>query len=43
MKELDSKYEGYLFFSTKNKAEKPINLILKLEYLERIGIAKRLV
>lgn len=43
LKELDSKSEGYLYFSTKNKAEKPINLILKLEYLLRIGVAKRLV
>ncbi len=43
LKELDSKTEGYLFFSTKNKAEKPVNLILKLDYLMRIGVAKRLV
>ena len=43
LKELDSKSEGYIFFSTKNKAEKPVNLILKLDYLMRIGVAKRLV
>jgi len=43
LKELDSKFEGYLFFSTQNKAEKPINLILKLDYLMRIGVAKMLV
>ncbi|MBO0321025.1 hypothetical protein J0X14_01860 [Muricauda sp. CAU 1633] len=36
-------HEGYLFFSTQNKAEQPINLILKLDYLIDIGIAKRLV
>jgi len=43
LKQLNPKSEGYLFFSTKNKAEKPINLILKLDYLERIGVAKKLV
>ncbi len=43
LKELQPKKEGYLFFSTENKAEKPINLILKLEFLEKIGVAKRLV
>ncbi|MER3375769.1 MAG: hypothetical protein RIM83_14115 [Allomuricauda sp.] len=36
-------HEGYLFFSTQNKAEKPINLVLKLEYLIAVGVAKRLV
>lgn len=35
-------HEGYLFFSTQNKEEKPINLILKLDYLISIGVAKRL-
>ncbi|NAY91692.1 hypothetical protein GTQ34_07170 [Muricauda sp. JGD-17] len=43
LKQLHPKREGYLFFSTKNKAEKPINLILKLDYLIEIGVAKRLV
>jgi len=43
LKEIHPKKEGYLFFSTQNKAEKPINLILKLDFLERIGVAKRLV
>src|SRR6056297_1031298 len=42
LKQLNPKSEGYLFFSTKNKAEKPINLILKLDYLIKIGVAKRL-
>lgn len=40
--QLDAKTEGYLLFSTKNKSEKPVNLILKLDYLEQIGVAKRL-
>ena len=43
LEQLNPKSEGYLFFSTKNKAEKPINLILKLDYLERIGVTKKLV
>ena len=43
LKELHPKKEGYLFFSTQNKAEKPINLILKLEFLHQIGMAKQLV
>lgn len=43
LEELHPKKEGYLFFSTQNKTEKPINLILKLEFLEKIGVAKRLV
>lgn len=41
--EFNPKTEGYLFFSRKNKAEKPINLILKLDHLIKIGVAKRLV
>ena len=40
---LDVKKEGYLYCSTQNKAEKPINLILKLDFLIEKGIAKRLV
>ncbi|WP_276168645.1 hypothetical protein [Zobellia alginiliquefaciens] len=40
--ELHHRSEGYLFASTKNKAEKPLNLILKLDFLEEIGVAKRL-
>lgn len=43
LEQLNAKTEGYLFYSTQNKAEKPVNLILKLDYLERIGVAKRLV
>ena len=40
---LDSKTEGYLYFSRYNKAEKPINLVLKLDFLIENGLAKRLV
>ncbi len=43
LNQLNAKTEGYLFFSTKNKAEKPVNLILKLDYLIMVGVAKRLV
>jgi len=35
-------HEGYLYFSTIKKAEKPINLILKLAFLTENGIAKQL-
>ncbi|KPM30913.1 Hypothetical protein I595_2891 [Croceitalea dokdonensis DOKDO 023] len=41
--QLHPKNEGYLFFSKNNKAEQPLNLILKLDWLIREGIAKRLV
>lgn len=40
---LDPNTEGYLFLSKKNKAEAPLNLILRLDYLIAIGVAKRLV
>jgi hypothetical protein len=43
MEELDQRAEGYLFFSRYNKAEKPVNLILKLDFLIENGIARRLV
>ncbi|MGW9684546.1 hypothetical protein [Flagellimonas sp. 2504JD1-5] len=43
LENLDPKTEGYLFFSRKNKAENPVNLILKLEFLCRIGVGKRFV
>lgn len=43
LESLHPKKEGFLFFSTSNKAEKPINLVLRLEFLVEIGIAKRLV
>ncbi|MDT0606289.1 hypothetical protein [Croceitalea rosinachiae] len=41
--ELDCRKEGYLFLSKKNKAERPLNLILKLDWLLELGVAKRLV
>jgi len=43
LEQLNPKSEGYFFFSTKNKAEKPVNLILKLAFLIKIGVAKKLV
>lgn len=43
IKELHSYKEGYLYLSASNKAEKPLNLILKLDYLIEKGIAKRLL
>ncbi len=43
IKELDSFTEGYLYFSSTNKAEKPLNLILKLDFLIENGVAKRLL
>ena len=41
--ELDSKTEGYLYYSSHNKAEKPLNLILKLDFLIDNDLAKRLI
>ena len=41
LERLDSRTEGYLYFSSERKAEKPVNLILKLDFLIKIGIAKR--
>jgi len=43
LEQLCPRKEGCLYFSTQNKAEKPVNLVLKLEYLEQVGVAKRLV
>ncbi|TLP80811.1 hypothetical protein ES765_06515 [Maribacter sp. ACAM166] len=43
LNELHHRTEGYLYFSRNNKVEKPINLILKLDFLVGQGIAKRLV
>ena len=39
---LCAKNEGYLFHSKTNKAETPLNLILRLEFLIQLGVAKRL-
>ena len=41
--ELNPRTEGYLYFSTQNKAEKPINLILKLDFLIENGVAQRFI
>lgn len=43
IEELNHRSEGYLYFSSTSKAEKPLNLILKLDFLIKQGIAKRLV
>jgi len=43
LEKLHPKKEGFLFFSKSNKAEKPINLVLRLEFLIEIEVAKRLV
>ena len=43
IKELHSYKEGYLYLSSTNKAEMPVNLILKLDYLIEKGVAKRLI
>lgn len=43
IKELREKDEGYLYFSKTTKAEQPINLILRLEFLIKNRLAKRLV
>ncbi len=42
MKELDELKEGYLFVSKDNKSEQPINLILRLEFLIKHKLARRL-
>jgi len=41
--QLNDRKEGYLYFSSNNKVEKPVNLILKLHFLEQNGVAKRLI
>lgn len=43
LQQLHAKKEGYLYFSKLHKAEKPVNLILKLDFLIAQGIAKRLI
>ena len=43
LESLHPRSEGYLFFSRKNKLEKPVNLILKLEFLTQTGVGKRFV
>jgi len=41
--QLDSAKEGYLYFSSKNKAEKPINLVLKLDFLIKNQVARQFI
>lgn len=41
--QLNQKKEGYLFLSSKNKIEEPLNLILRLDWLLETKIAKRLI
>ncbi|MEL6306210.1 MAG: hypothetical protein AAFQ20_15680, partial [Bacteroidota bacterium] len=43
LKQLNMRHEGYLYCSGKRKAEKPVNLILYLDMLEHLGIAKRFI
>jgi len=43
IEELDSSKEGYLYFSTQNKVEKPVNLILKLDFLIENGVASVMI
>ncbi|MDA7803900.1 hypothetical protein N8987_04925 [Crocinitomix sp.] len=40
IKELDNVSEGAFHFSRKNKSESPINLVLKLSFLEENNVAK---
>ena len=40
---LDLRNEGYVHFSSKNKAEQPINLVLQLDFLKEIGVAKKFI
>ena len=40
---LNQKKEGYLFLSSKNKIEQPLNLVLRLDWLLETKIAKRLI
>ena len=42
-KKLDMNTGGYLYFSGKRKAERPVNLVLYLDMLEHLGIAKRFI
>ena len=41
--QLNPKNEGYLFFSKNNKVERPLNLVLRLDFLLGMGVAKQLV
>lgn len=41
--ELNPRTEGYIYISTKNKAEQPVNLVLQLHFLLENGLSKRLI
>lgn len=41
--EMNHRTEGYLYVSSKNKSEKPANLVLRLDFLLQNGLAKRLI
>jgi len=43
IKELNERDEGYLYFSKENKVEQPLNLILRLDFLIKNNIGKRLI
>ena len=40
---LDLRKEGHVHFSSKNKAEQPVNLVFQLSFLKEIGVARRFV
>ena len=43
LERLDARTEGYLYCSSKNKSEKPVNLVLKIDFLIKIGVAKQFI
>ncbi|MEO0902607.1 MAG: hypothetical protein AAFY00_11560 [Bacteroidota bacterium] len=40
---LDLHKEGHVHFSSKNKAEQPINLLFQLAFLKEVGVAKKFI
>ncbi|WP_435624007.1 hypothetical protein [Flagellimonas sp.] len=40
---LDLRKEGHIHFSSKNKAEQPVNLVFQLAFLKEIGVAKEFI
>ena len=42
IKELNAKNEGKFYFSKNNKAEQPINLVLKIDFLIKENVAKKI-
>ncbi len=43
LKMLNHRTEGYLYMSSDNKAEQPVNLVLRLDFLLEKGLAKRFI